>query len=185
MKRNMLFVAILTALFMLGSLSTSYAKSGEMEVDVSGVYGSEPVSGFGFGGTYGLNIGGGYEVVDNFQARVDMAFLSWSATYDYGWGIKLDLAYKRTPITFSGRYYYPVQNNLLLYGQAGLEISLDTAEAAVAGIKVSESATNLGITPGAGIIYKVTPQVGIFGDVKWHIITDSYFTLQAGLSYSF
>lgn len=174
----------------LGLLSVSpvLAKMGDKEVNVGLGYGSAPAS--GFGSAIGFSVGGGYEIQDNTQVRADIASFGWKQTL-YG----MDLKYTRMPITVSGRQYYPMQNNLKAYGQLGLEMSMDKVDVAVPGYTsayysvpattASASETHFGITPGGGIEFAVTPQISVGGDVAYHIITDSYFTLGINAGYHF
>ena len=107
------------------SVSPGFAKMGDKEVNVGLAYGSAPAS--GFGSAIGFSIGGGYEIQDNIQVRADISSFGWKQSL-FG----IDVKYTRMPITVSGRQYYPLQNKLLkAYGQLGLEMSLDKAEAAV------------------------------------------------------
>jgi opacity protein-like surface antigen len=183
MKRIVIIaVAVLLA---LSAGTQAFAKSEQMgnaEVDASLVWASAPAS--GFDSTIGLCIGGGTMVDKDIQARVDITFLTWSESF-YG----VDLDYSRTPVTVSGRYYIPMdQNDLKVFVQGGLELSFDKVEVGnffFPGEKTSESDVRLGITPGAGIDLAIAPQLSIVADLRWHIITDSYFTLQAGVAYHF
>lgn len=168
----------------LGLLSVSpvLAKMGDKAVNIGLGYGSAPAS--GFGSAIGFSIGGGYEIQDDTQVRVDISSFGWKQTV-YG----TDVKYTRMPITVSGRQYYPLQNNLKAYGQLGLEMSFDKAEAATSFLgttyKAEASETHLGITPGGGIEMAITPQISVGADVAYHIITDSYFTLGVNAGYHF
>ena len=185
MKRIVIITA--AVLLALSAGTQAFAKSEQMgnaEVDASLVWASAPAS--GFDSTIGLCIGGGTMVDKDIQARVDLTFLTWSESF-FG----ADLDYSRTPITVSGRYYVPMeQNDLKVFVQGGLELSFDKVEVAMPDffggyVKASESDVHLGITPGAGLDFAIAPQLSIVADVRWHIITDSYFTLQAGVAYHF
>ena len=50
--------------------------------------------------------------------------------------------------------------------------------------KVSESDTNLGITPGVGILFPISNQFYIGGNLNWHIISDDYFTLGVTIGFN-
>lgn len=166
----------------LGFAQPSFAKTGDKSVNVGLGYGSEPAA--GMGSAIGFSIGGGYEIQDDTQVRVDISSFGWKQTV-YG----MDIKYTRMPITVSGRQYYPLQDNLKAYGQLGLEMSLDKAEAATSFMgttyKAEASETHLGVTPGGGIEFAITPQISVGGDVAYHIITDSYFTLGINAGYHF
>ncbi len=72
-----------------------------------------------------------------------------------------------------------------------MELSFDEVEVALPGRPfgrhntASESDINFGIVPGAGIELPINQQLGFVADARWHLITDNYFTLQAGLAYHF
>lgn len=183
MKKIMIITAAVLLAFSTGT--QAFAKSeqvGNAEVDASLVWASAPAS--GFDSTIGLTIGGGAMVDKDIQARVDISFLTWSESF---FGVDLD--YSRTPITVSARYYVPMQQQeLKVFVQGGLEMSFDKVETAnpvFPGLKASESDVRLGITPSAGIDYAITPELSIVADLRYHLITDSYFTLQAGVALHF
>jgi outer membrane protein W len=98
------------------------------------------------------------------------------------------------PVTVSCRYYFPIRQvkNLRVFGQAGLEVSFDDVEATMPAIvvggsalKVSDSSTNVGVTPGAGIEYMLNRQFFLTANIKEHIISNSYFTMQGGIGFLF
>jgi outer membrane autotransporter protein len=183
MKRIVIItVAVLLA---LSTGTQAFAKSeqvGNAEVDASLVWASAPTS--GFDSTIGLTIGGGVmlpQVDKNLQGRVDITFLSFDGS-DLG----TDVTYSRVPITVSGRYYIPTQQTVKVYGQGGLEMSFDKVEVAVfPGFTESESDVRLGLVGGAGIDVAITPQLSFVTDVRLHLITDSYITLQGGVALHF
>lgn len=195
MKR--LVIITMTVLLVIATGTAAFAKSAksakpvDIEADASLVFASGPASGFGT--SAGLTLGAGMMIppVTNLQGRVDLSFFSWT---DSEFGV--DLKYSRTPITFSARYYFPmIPNKLRLYAQGGLEVSFDKVEATtVVGFtpsfqpiygKVSESETNFGITPGGGVSFQINDHLSVVADFRYHMITDSYFTMQGGVAYSF
>jgi len=153
-----------------------------MSLDLSGNYASEPAS--GFDGTFGpelgfnvdlnrigLNVGTSNNV--EVQGRASLSYYNWDQTVS-----GVDLEYRRIPLFFGGRVLTSVSPQIKLYGQLGLEISFDKVEAfhPVFG-RLSESDTNLGITPGVGILFPISNQIYLGGNLSWHIIEDNYFTL--------
>jgi hypothetical protein len=191
-------MAIITfaAFITLGMTAPAFAKvgsstSGGAEIDGSVVLATAPASGFDTG--FGVTVGGGAmlpQIDRNLQGRIDISYFKWTAS-EFGF----DLSYTRIPLLFSGRYYVPARDNRLkVYVQGGLELSFDKVEAAVPAfvppfgvgtVKASSSETRLGIVPGIGIEYKLSPTLGLVADARWHIITDSYLTLQFGLASHF
>ena len=184
MKRIALFA--LTAIFLLGLTTTAFAKeasSQQVEIDASLVLATAPASGFDTG--VGVTFGAGVmlpQIDKNLQARAEFSYFSWSAT-EFGFSVD----YTRVPIFGGARYFLPTQDDKLkFYVEGGLEISFDTVEAAVpfSGTS-SETDVHLGIVPGAGLEVKVSPNLGIVAGLRWHLITDDYWTLQGGVAYHF
>jgi opacity protein-like surface antigen len=190
-------ILMLAAMLVLAAGTTVFAKSAKgaapagIEGDASLVFASAPASGFGT--SVGLTIGAGMMLpsVENLQVRIDQSFFSWSQS-EFGF----DLKYTRYPMTASARYYFPVRpERLKVYGQGGIEVSFDKVEATtIVGYtgffqpiygKVSDSSTNIGITPGGGVAFQINDKLSVAADFRIHLITDSYFTLQGGIVYNF
>lgn len=190
MKR---FIIITLAAFLtLGMTALAFARtdrstSDDKEIDGSVVLATAPASGFDTG--FGITVGGGAmlpQIDRNLQGRIDVSYFVWSAS-EFG----VDVTYTRVPILFSGRYFVPARDSRLkVYIQGGLELSFDTVEVAVpvpfrGTVKESANETRIGLVPGAGIEYKLSPTIGLVADARLHIITDSYLTLQFGLASHF
>jgi opacity protein-like surface antigen len=182
MKKIMIIIA--AVLLALSTGTQAFAKSeqiGKAEVDASLVWASAPTS--VFDSTLGLAIGGGVMVDKDLQARVDITFLSFDASF-FG----TDLTYSRVPITVSARYYMPTDQTVKLYGQGGLEMSFDKVEVGIPvfpGFKTSSSSINFGLVGGAGVDVAITPQLSFVADARLHVITDYYVTLQGGVALHF
>ncbi len=153
-----------------------------LSVDLSGNYASEPAS--GFDGTFGpelgvnvdlsrlgLNVGASKSV--EVQGRASLSYYNWDQSI-FG----VDLEYRRIPIFVGGRVLTSASPQVKLYGQLGLELSFDKVEAfnPVFG-KESESKTRLGLAPGVGILFPISNQLYLGGNLSWHIVSDNYFTL--------
>jgi len=164
--KKVIFIAVLTAFIISG---TAYAK--EISLDFAGTYATEPAS--GFGATLGLGMGGDFgwtlfskgsgtradNYLKNIKFRADIHYYTWDDTVA-GVDISMNKA------------------GWEVFGEAGLEVSLDEAEAVNGlGQKVSNDETNGGVSIGGGIRYNFTDKVfgGISG--RHHIISDSYTTL--------
>jgi opacity protein-like surface antigen len=185
MKKIMIIIAVV--LLALSTGTQAFAKSEQMgnaEVDASLVWASAPAS--AFDSTIGLAIGGGIilpQIDKNLQARVDITFLSFDGSF-FG----TDLTYTRVPITVSGRYYIPANQDIKVYAQGGAEVSFDKVEAGVPGFpgfKTSESDINFGLVAGVGIDVAITPQLSFVADARLHMITDYYLTFQGGVALHF
>ena len=188
MKRFVLIA--LTALIVSSITATAFAKSArssssqDVEVDGSLAVASAPASGFDTG--VGVIFGFGMmlpQISKDLQGRVEFSYYEWSATR-FG----LDVTYKRLPVDLGGRFILPTQSgNLKVFIQGMLEISFDTVEVSNFPFPgtTSKSESHLGLVPGAGIELKINPNLGFVADARWHLITDNYLSLQAGLAYHF
>jgi outer membrane protein with beta-barrel domain len=192
MKR--ISIITLAAFITLSMTAPAFAKAGsstsqDTELDASVVLASAPASGFDTG--LGITVGAGTmlpQIDRNLQGRVDISYFTWSAS-QFG----IDVSYTRVPLLFSGRYFVPTRDNRLrVYIQGGLELSFDRVEAAISippfaigPVKASSSETRIGLVPGIGIAYKLSPALDLVADARWHIITDSYLTVQFGLAAHF
>ncbi len=184
-------IITLAALVLFGMTATAFAKpsrsssssSDEAEIDASLVVATAPASGFDTG--IGVTVGAGkmFPQIDrNFQGRVELSYLSWSAT-EFGF----DVTFTRVPLDLGARYFIPTSNaDVKIYVQGMLELSFDKEETGVPFFgTVSASTTNLGVVPGAGIDYRINPNLSIVADVRAHLISGSYLTLQGGVAYHF
>lgn len=184
-------VAIMLVALILAS-GTAFAaggQAGSASIDLSGNFASEPAS--GFDDTFGLEIGAnvplsrlGMNVSTSksteVQGRVSLSYYNWDQSV-FG----NDLEYERIPFFVGGRVVSAVSPQFKVYGQLGLELSFDKVETfnPVFG-KVSESDTNLGITPSVGILFPLSNQVFLGASLGWHIITDDYFTLGVTIGFN-
>lgn len=154
--------------------TTAPAGSG-ISVDLSGNYASEPDG--GFGGTFGLELGGNLDLTRSFDAPKSIEIQGRASLGYYNWDddvAGVELEYRRIPLFIGGRVLTPVAPQLKLYGQLGLELSFDNKENLGAG---SDSDTHLGLTPGVGLIVPLSNQFYVGADLGWHVIKDSYVTL--------
>ncbi|HEY6872134.1 MAG TPA: outer membrane beta-barrel protein [Geobacteraceae bacterium] len=189
-------LVMLCVLLTVGMTATAFAAKGDKEVDFTLGFATAPYGSYDLG--WGFDFGGGYEFFDNFtpgisgdtlQLRGDVGYHTWSASES-----GVDVTASRVPVTVSCRYYFPIRQvkNLRVFGQAGLEVSFDDVEASVPAIvpggsalKVSASSTNVGVTPGAGVEYMLNRNFFLTANMKEHIISDSYFAMQAGIGFLF
>jgi opacity protein-like surface antigen len=178
-------LAALALVFLVGGGTEVSAKSGGVSdkrmFEVDGSFGFGSGSGALDSG-YGCNFGAGYmlsSIDKNLQARVDLSYYDFSTTF-----LGQDLSYTRVPITVSARYYFPINNRLKAFAQAGIETSYDSFESYAGTVnKHTENEVNFGISPGGGIEFSVLPEVSIFALGRIHIITDNYFSMQFGAAF--
>ena len=170
MKKSTVWLIPAIMLVGLGFSQASFAKQGDVSVDAGFKLGTSPCCGFGIG--FGGGVGAGYEVLDNLQVRGDFNYLTWS---------KSGVDYDRILFGGAGRYYVAVMNNLKVYGQAGMEISVD--KGTVAGF--SSTTAHFGAPIALGAEFAVTPNIGIEGQAAFHLVTDSYLTFGVNGVYHF
>jgi opacity protein-like surface antigen len=182
-----LTTVVFTIVILLGLNAAAFSKTTEapagrdFEVDGSFAFATGPDS---FDAGYGFNFGAGYmlRTIDrNLQARFDISYYYFS--YDNFAGVSL--SYTRVPITVSGRYYFPINEKVDVFAQAGLETSVDHFDIYEGGFKRSRGEVNLGISPGAGIEFNVNRDISLFVLGRAHLISDSYFSTQFGIASHF
>jgi hypothetical protein len=123
------------------------------------------------------------QVNRDLQGRIELSYFQWSAS-EFG----VDVTYTRVPIAAGGRFYLPTQSgSLKVFVQGMLELSFDKVEVSNFPFPgtASESETHLGLVPGAGIDIRLSPGLSFVADARWHLITDDYFTVQAGVAAHF
>lgn len=157
---------------------TAFAADGQgaFSMDLSANYASEPEDGFDgtFGPEFGVNadlrslgLDLGPSKSFDVQGRVSMSYYNFDGS-DPG----LD-EYRRIPFFLGGRILFPASPQVKLYGQLGIELSFDKVDT----FRGSETDTNLGLVPGVGVVFPVSNQIYVGGNMNMHLITDSYFTL--------
>jgi opacity protein-like surface antigen len=177
-------IMTMTATAFAKQARTARSDMGNFEIDGSFGFASGPDS---FDAGFGVNFGAGYlltEIDPNLQARVDLSYFSFDQDFVYPGG-STNLSYTRVPFTVGARYYFPIRERLRVFGQAGLETSIDSYDYYYAGRKHSKSEVNLGITPGGGVDFAVNRNLSIFAVGRAHLITDSYFSMQFGVASHF
>ena len=188
MKR--LTVLVLAVVLNVGmGIDTAAAQSQGVIFDGALIFATEPAS--AFDPTIGVGFGLSVDMTDRmdlgdknakFHLRGDISYFKWKES---GPGFKAE--YTRIPIFGGVRYFLPVQHDSIdVFVEGGLELSLDEAEVTLSPLpKVSESELHLGITPGVGIEFPAGDTLVVGGNLRWHIITDDYFTLGAYLGVKF
>jgi len=178
-------LATLALLILLCAGTTVTAKpltmdTENLEIDGSFAFASGPGD---FNSGFGVNFGAGYmlnTLVKNLQGRIDVAYFNFSRDVP-GAG----LSYWRVPITVSARYYFPLLDNLKVFGQAGVETSWDSYEYVDGTGKHSKNQLNIGLSPGAGIEFFANRNFSVFALIRSHLISDSYFSMHFGAAYHF
>lgn len=174
------------ALSLVIAAGTAYAQ-GEVSLDVSGNYASEPAG--GFGGTAGVEFGGnvdfgrlGMDVkIENVRsmARAALGYYDWEDSVS-----GVDISYRRIPLFLGGRFVLPITSPFRVYGDLGLELSFDRRESAPGGVKKSDSDVNIGLRPQVGIIYPLADRATVGAGLAYHLVSDPYLTLGLTVGFS-
>jgi opacity protein-like surface antigen len=188
-KSRIVQILAASVLLTLSLAVTSFAAMGDKEVDFGIGIATESYSGSGTG--LALSMGVGYELLKisaisggTLQVRGDIGYNRWSES-EFG----SDLTITRIPLSGAARLYIPVANKLRVFGEAGLEISFDSAEVAIptvfGGGKVTADDTNVGLLLGGGIEYTVAPNVFVNGALRIHAIDNGYLNALVGVGFKF
>jgi opacity protein-like surface antigen len=191
--KKILLISLAVFLLGYGLAFAEEGKSSVFSLDGAIGLGTEPES--GFGSAFAVRFGVSQDFLkvfkkakrskhtENLQLRADLSYLKWEQDIS-----GIDVSYRRIPIFFGGRYIFPTKlaDAFSIYVEGGLEISLDKAEAVVPPTtSVSESETNIGITPGVGIMYPFNEKLSAGLDLRGHFISDNYWTWMLSLNYNF
>jgi hypothetical protein len=155
--------------------------------------GSEPAGDVGttFGFGAGLNIpftnifnaGGASGAADNLMIRADLSYFSWEG--DTG---PIDVEITRIPLFLGVRYFVSGDKikteGLGIYAEIGIELSFDDVEVKTPFLGTSsDDEINFGVPIGAGIQYYISEKWYLGFNARFHIISDSYFTLLGSIGF--
>ncbi len=185
MKISSKFVVSMVLLGLVAA-SPAFAKEGDKALDLTLDVATEPVT--GFGSTVGFTVGGGYEIIDNLQARIDLSYYNWSQDVGFPGFVSESISVTRIPLDLGARYYIQLPpKGLSVYPLAALEISFDSFETALPfGFgKHSVDEVNAGVVMGGGVDYALTKEFSVGANLKGHILSDSYVTLGFGGTFHF
>jgi opacity protein-like surface antigen len=184
MKRRLKMKSIIIALFaVLIAAGTGIAApvktsqnpaAGNIEFDGAFALATGPGN---YDSGFGVNFGAGYALTSidrNLQARFDLSYLQFEKNYPWGKG-----DYTRIPMILSARYYLPPFDKLRLFGQAGVITSIDTFDNDRHDRKHE---IRIGLAPGAGAEFLITPNVGVFALARAHLMSDSFVSMLFGVS---
>ncbi len=150
------------------------------EIDATFGFGSGPGD---FDAAAGFSFGAGTmlpSIDKNLQARIDVSYFDFSRDF-----FSTTPHYTRIPITISGRYYVPLDDRVRIFGQVGIETSVDSKDEFTAFGLQSRDHVRVGITPGAGIEFFFTPDFSVFALGNAHLVSDSYFSMHLGAAVHF
>lgn len=183
--KKVLFLACLMALMIVPA--SAFAEG--VTLDAGGLFATEPAD--GLGSEFGFRVGGSYDISEMVGApvevRADVSYIKWSEEESYTFltsTATAEVEFRRIPIFLGARYNLPV-DPVNVFFEAGLEVSLDKAEATATisdpilgtmTLSADESETNFGFTPGIGVSYPLSETVLVGANARYHVVSDSYFT---------
>ena len=162
--------------------------------------GSEPAGdvGTGFGLGVGLNIpftnifntSTASGAADNLMIRADLSYFSWEGDTT-AFSVSVDEEFTRIPLFLGVRYFVAADKikteGLGIYAEIGIELSFDDEEVKTTlpgtSAKVSDDEINFGVPIGAGIQYYISEKLYLGLNARFHIISDSYFTLLGSIGF--
>jgi opacity protein-like surface antigen len=137
--------------------------------DISLMYGGEPFN-TGMGVTMGGGMGITYMSTSSTGLRADLNYLNWSRTTS---GVTLN--YRRLPIFLGFRFFQSSQ--IPYFFEAGVESSLDSVDSVAGTITSTTSSTRFGLSGGLGVEAPVGEKFYVGGDIRYHVVTDFYYTV--------
>lgn len=162
---NQILVIVLTVFLLFGTSSIGHAQNivtQQGDITVGGGLTLTTGVGTGGGGEIGVNGGGYYAITDDIRA---------------GLGVSLFFGdFAPTQINIDGHYLFKNEDNLVLYGLAGLGYwrwSFDTGFG-------SFSVTTTGLNLGAGAEYVMDSFI-LFGEAKVNTIGGTPFNITGGV----
>lgn len=161
-----------------GPASQAFAAKGDRSVELMLGFGFGPDDpDFEVGNTFGPGIGLAYEVADSIQLRTDISYFKWddSTTVCPPFNPCSDRSLKLTdmPVFVGGRFLAPLTSHIQLFAELGLSFNFLKAKEsdALTGDTISESEMKLGLVPGLGIEFRLSPQIGLGANVRYDLIT--------------
>jgi hypothetical protein len=195
MKKSALLFALVVVLFVNPTIGIAQ-EDRDNSIDVFLGLGTEPDgdvgTGYGFG--VGLNIpfndvfsvSNPSGAAKNMMIRADLSYFSWDGDTDTPF-FSVDEEITRIPIFVGIRYFAPAgtikAERLGLYGEAGIEFSFDEVEVKSLGLKESDDDINFGVPIGVGLQYDISEKCYLGFNARFHIISDSYFTLAVSIGF--
>ena len=195
-------VLIILFVFVLMSAGDGLAQPEHgSSLDFSFGIGSEPAGDVGTG--YGLGVGlnvpftnvfqtTGSGAADNLMLRADLTYFSLDGTTTAPLGGSIEQDYRRIPLFLGVRYFASADTikaeGLGIYVEIGVALSFDEVEVktAIPGlppISASDDEINFGVPIGAGLQYYISEKLYLGVNARFHIISDSYFTLLGSIGF--
>lgn len=134
----------------------SYAQKGSMSVGVQAGYGTEIES-------FGSGVNFTYNVTDK---------LALVPSFDYFFG-KDESGVKSSMWDFNAdvHYNFTLSDKFVVYPFAGFTYTSWSAEVSILGTTVSSTDGYYGANLGGGVMYDVTPSIGIGAELKYQLLT--------------
>jgi opacity protein-like surface antigen len=168
--------SFLLFLFVFGPVPFASAEKGDLSTELMLGFGFGPDdSSFPYDTSFGPGVGAGYEIADGVQLRVDISYFQWEAS-----GTVSDPLFapstrsaklRNIPIFAGGRFFAPLNNNIHLFAELGVSANfLELKETDPVLGTVSQTETKLGLIPGLGIEFRLSPNIGLGANVRYNLI---------------
>jgi outer membrane autotransporter protein len=147
---------------------------------VSGVDGTQKMG-------FGINVKGLAQITEQIDAEVAFTYYFPSSISEDLMGSEVKVDFTLMTLNVNGHYNFLSNDNLTAYGLAGLNMSMASVEATVAGFSASDSETKYGLNIGAGGAYGIMDNIDLTGDLGYTIGSGDYSQLfiNVGVLYKF
>ena len=163
-------------LLVFGSVPFASAEKGDLSAELMLGFGFGPDDrDFSYDTSFGPGVGFGYEFVDGVQLRVDASYFMWDAS-----GTVSDpflppsnrsAKLRNIPLFAGGRFFAPLTDAIHLFAEFGLSVNLlELKETDSVLGTVSQSETKLGLVPGLGIEFRLSPKLGLGANVRYNLV---------------
>ncbi len=143
--------------------------------DVSGLD-----STIGFGASIGAPLED-LEVIDDTELFIEAGYLYFGESSNKSGGV--DVSVSASTIYGAAKLRYEVQDEIYVYGKAGLGYIMTTAEATVFGTTVSSDDSELKLVYGGGALYEFSDEISIGGEYMFY--SSDITSISGVVTYSF
>lgn len=179
-------IGLAAFILLIGTVSPASAAEGDFSAEFMGGLGFGPDDpDFDFGVKFGPGLGFGYEVNEYIQLRTDVSYFKWTddATVCNSGGCpRLSFHLRDIPIFLGGRLFLPVIPDARLFGELGVSLDIMKAELSGGGGSgsLSDSKLKVGLVPGLGFDFMVTPDVSLGLNARYHLLSKGVGEFEEG-----
>ncbi|MFH5832435.1 outer membrane beta-barrel protein [Halalkalibaculum sp. DA3122] len=165
---------ILSTLLAVFTVSTGYAQTGEIKIGGGLIFGSGVTGIDQVDNDLGIRVDGIYTINEEFRAGADLGF--YFPHEENG--------FKQTvwELNFNGNYIFHSEEELLLYGLGGLNITSISFDQSSQGFTASGSDSEVGLNLGGGLEYGLNFG-DLFAELKYVLSDADQLVLGAGVRF--